>query len=153
MEKLIIERDLEVIPTQTEPVPRFKTQWNAHLFPSVGKVISQPSLTIPDQSMTMREILQRYANGLDPVGAKIPMYYGEDEQMEMDINKMDLSERYEWIAQNRIRIADMKDRLANPDKYKQLELPIQEEPKPEPQEKPKPTKKPSKEGNESSIDS
>lgn len=111
---------------ETIPVPRFKTQYNAEYFPAYYAINSQPSLTIPDQTMTVKQIMDRYAHGLDPIGQKVPMYYGEDEQMEMDINRMDLSERYQWISQNRIRMSELRDRLQNPDKYKEQEIPFEE---------------------------
>lgn len=131
-----IEAVRESLPTVTMTAPRFKTQWNAELFPAKYAVNSQPSMTIPDQTMTVKQIMDRYAHGLDPIGQKVPMYYGEDEQMEMDINRLDLSERYQWIAQNRIRMAELRDRLQNPDKYKEQEIPFEEvktdPPKPDP---------------------
>lgn len=37
-----------------------------------------PSLTIPNQSMTLREILKRFASGLPVTGQKVPLYEGED---------------------------------------------------------------------------
>lgn len=42
------------------------------------EVNNKPSLTIPNQSMTLNEILKRYAAGLPVTGQKIPIYEGED---------------------------------------------------------------------------
>lgn len=52
---------------------------------------SQPSLTIPDQTMSLRTILDRYARGMPLTGyAGAPVYDGEAELP--DIRKMDLTE-------------------------------------------------------------
>lgn len=97
----------------------FKTPHNAHQFPAVYEVNTQPSLTIPDQTMTVKEIMERFAKGLDATGEKVPSYNGDLDLPDLD--KMDLSERYAWLEENRYRIQDMEDRLRNPDKYKEPE--------------------------------
>lgn len=60
-----------------------------------GEVNNEPSMTIPDQTMSMREILQRFARGL-PVDVKVPIYDGEDDYFP-DLSKMDLVDRENWI--------------------------------------------------------
>jgi len=52
-----------------------------------------PSLTIPDQTLGIKEILQRYARGL-PMDGKVPIYEG-DEGDGIDPRRLDLSERAE----------------------------------------------------------
>ena len=42
-----------------------------------GKTFTQPSKTVPDQTMSIREIFQRYAAGL-PIGGNINPIYNED---------------------------------------------------------------------------
>lgn len=56
-----------------------------------------PSMAVPDQSMTVQEILKRYARGLPLGGAKVPTY--EDEELEgmPDVKHMDLAEREEYF--------------------------------------------------------
>lgn len=57
-----------------------KTMFNADFFPVQGEVNTKPSLTIPDQTLPIREILARFAKGL-PVGVKTPVYEGEDNDL------------------------------------------------------------------------
>lgn len=54
----------------------------------------QPSLTIPDQTMSIREIIDKYANG--GVIETFNPYYGEEEdfnELLPDFRKMDLADR------------------------------------------------------------
>lgn len=60
------------------------------------EVNDKPSMTIPDQTMSIREILTRYARGL-PLGGGQDVYYDEEDEMP-DIRTMDLTD-----------IADMRD--------------------------------------------
>jgi hypothetical protein len=53
-----------------------------------------PSLTIPDQAMSVREILQRFANGLPLGGSNEPIWEGEDGDG-IDPRRLDLAERQE----------------------------------------------------------
>lgn len=57
---------------------RFRHQFDENYVPSPGIVIEGESLTIPDQSMTIQEILLRYARGLGAPAAK-PMFFSGDE--------------------------------------------------------------------------
>lgn len=78
----------------------FKTQWNAEAFPSKGEINRFPSETIPDQSLTVREIMQRYAQGLPLEGERVPVYNGEDIDLP-EFQYLDLAEREEY--KNRVR--------------------------------------------------
>ncbi len=55
----------------------------------------EPSLTVPDQTMTIREILTRFSRGL-PIDQKIPIYNESDsDEYFPDPRHMDLAERQE----------------------------------------------------------
>ena len=78
-------------------LPRIKTQWNKHLFPDYYEVNNDPSLTVPDQTMSIKEIMVRYARGIPFDNTKIPIYDGEDDILEgIDWRTLDLSEREEF---------------------------------------------------------
>ena len=48
-----------------------------------------PSMTIPDQTMSLRQILDRYARGLPIAGVKVPQF--DDGEIEMpDPRTLDL---------------------------------------------------------------
>lgn len=78
-------------------LPRIRNAMNAHLFPLKKQIITQPSMTIPDESMSIREILDRFSRGLPVGGSRTPIY--DDENDMPDIRTLDLAERQE-LAQH-----------------------------------------------------
>lgn len=78
-------------PTTTKFI---KNSLNASYFKKQNQVFTQKSQTVPDQSLTMRQLLDRYAKGL-PLEAKEPVYYGEDTEIP-NFKKMDLTELAEY---------------------------------------------------------
>ena len=60
-----------------------------------GEKSTKPSMTIPDQTMSIREILDRYARGLPIEAGKVPIYDGED--YTPDPRYMDLADRQEYM--------------------------------------------------------
>jgi hypothetical protein len=59
--------------------------------PTDAEKFFQVSKTQPDQSMTVRELLERNKRGLPLSGQQHPVYHGDEEIMP-DLKKMDLSE-------------------------------------------------------------
>lgn len=70
---------------------RWRTPYTYPEFPSNNEINTQPSLTIPDQTMSIQEILSRYARGIEPDNVRTPIYEGEDAMP--DISKMDLADQ------------------------------------------------------------
>lgn len=63
-----------------------------------GELNSQPSVTVPDQSMSIREIMDRFARGLPLDGERVPWYEGTDEEIQEngdfpDITRLDQVDR------------------------------------------------------------
>lgn len=79
---------------------------NAERFEQVDPI----SMTIPDQSMSVREIMERYARGIPFEAGRIPIYTGEDSEFP-DWDKLDISEQYQLIEENRERILEMQREL------------------------------------------
>lgn len=106
---------------------------------------SLPSMTIPGQAMSIKEIMRRFQSGLPIEGARVPMYYEDDNGNPMDIpdmKKLDLSERFDLIDENRDRINKLKSELENPAPAKvQKPAPPEEEEEEEPEQKPAKKKK------------
>lgn len=69
------------------------------------------SLTVPDQSMEMREIYKRYAGGR-PIDASTrePLYYGDDIEVP-DLQKLDLVEIAQMLEENRERVDRLKQQF------------------------------------------
>lgn len=61
----------------------------------LGECNKKPSMTIPDQTMSIREILVRYAKGLPIEAGKVPIYEGEE--YTPDPRYMDLADRQEYM--------------------------------------------------------
>lgn len=99
---------------------KVKHMLNAHEFPVSVELSDLPSLTIPDQSMSIRQIMLRYSRGLPIHGADVPMYQGQDIDFDNVLphyKAMDISERAEFAekarayikVQNEKRDQDIKD--------------------------------------------
>ena len=73
-----------------------------------GEVNTLPSMTIPDQTMSIRTIVDRYAKGL-PVTAFTPIYEGEDFYMP-DPKTLDLVDRAELLENVKQEVESLKSR-------------------------------------------
>jgi hypothetical protein len=87
---------------------KVKNSMNANEFPKNYREITDPSLTVPDQTMSVRTILERYARGL-PVSGRTDMYYDEDDDLP-DPRTLDLAERQELAQQYKQEINEVKSR-------------------------------------------
>lgn len=104
---------------------KFKTAFNALEFPKYRESKFQVSQTVPDMSMSIKEIMDRFARGLAIDGEKVAMYHGED--MPPDIKKMDLSEvedLRESVAEDIIRqkqeLHNMEQKLLEDKNYERF---------------------------------
>lgn len=72
-----------------------------------GTATGSKTLTVPDQAMTIPEILARYARGLSLENGKIPIYENDDidDYSFIDLRKLDFTERQELreTIDNRVR--------------------------------------------------
>lgn len=87
---------------------KVKNSLNANTFEKKYKIFTQPSLTVPDQSMSIKTILERYARGL-PVGGRLDEYYDEDDTLPNPLT-LDLAERQELVEQYTQEINEIKSR-------------------------------------------
>lgn len=79
-----------------------KTNQNSHLFKPSTESDFGPSVTVPDQSMSVKEILDRFARGLPLDGARVPIWDGEEETP--DLRRLDLAEIEYMIRENKAEI-------------------------------------------------
>jgi len=87
-----------------------KHSLNAKEFVSDGEINNLPSQTIPEQTLSVRELLVRYAKGLPLDGMKQPIWEGEDGDP-IDPRRLDLAERQELEIQARQELAEIEERL------------------------------------------
>lgn len=76
-----------------------------------GEVNLQPSMTVPDQTMSLREILDRFARGLPVGGHKVPLYDDGENDLP-NFQTLDLAERQELKEQIDANIRRMRHSLA-----------------------------------------
>jgi len=78
--------------------PRIKHNFEYQYLKIEGQKFTQPSMTIPDQTMSIPELIRRYAQGL-PLGApRVPIYEGDDDPMQgINFKKLDLSEQMQQL--------------------------------------------------------
>ena len=73
----------------------------------IGEVNDMPSLTIPDHTMSIREIVKRYAQGI-PMTGKEPIYEGEE--LLPDIKYMDLADRQSYAKAFQYELDELKQK-------------------------------------------
>jgi len=87
---------------------KVKNSLNYKEFERNDEVNTLPSLTIPDQNMSIRQIIDNYTRGL-PVNAFTPIYDGEDYDLP-DPRTLDLVERQEMAERIKEEVASIKSR-------------------------------------------
>lgn len=70
-----------------------------------------PSMTIPDQTMSIPEIMERYVKGLPLSAGRVPVYEGEDDDLP-DMSRMNKIDRIETVRQLEDELSDLKIRLS-----------------------------------------
>lgn len=112
---------------------KVRTQFNSHEFPKNHEINNSPTMTIPDQTMSMRELVQRYTRGL-PLDQKTPVYVTDEENIDdldmVDFKRLDLSERQEI----REKYANELEEIQN----RQKQQKPKKQPKNEPEQQPEP---------------
>ena len=84
-----------------------KTMLNYTTFDRDDEVNTLPSLTIPEQNMSIRQIIDRYTRGL-PISGFTPIY---DEENDLpDIRTLDLVERQELAEKYKEEVASIRSR-------------------------------------------
>jgi hypothetical protein len=80
-----------------------------------GEVNNKPSLTVPDQTLSIPELMKRYANGL-PLGSPLVPLYEENPEEDLlggrNWKTMDLSEKAVFVkeVQNEINEINLRTR-------------------------------------------
>lgn len=104
------------------------TNWfNYNHLDQVGEQNNLPSKTVPDQSLTVREILDRYARGLPASGVRQEIWDGEEDLP--DPRTLDLADIQELKEANEADIARMRSDLAKQEKAKKEKKKPADEPK------------------------
>lgn len=95
--------------TKMSPPP-FQTHYKNHVMQYEEN--NMPSKTVPNQSMKIREILDRFTKGLPISGERVPMYHGEEGIIDRsEFNRLDLTEQQEILEQARLNTQRTLERL------------------------------------------
>lgn len=90
---------------------------NAHEREKKHRVFTQPSQTVPDQTMSIKEILERYAKGL-PIGGGLDPIYEEEETNGINPRTLDLVDIQEIKAYNKKNIEELKEKFETEKGYR-----------------------------------
>jgi len=74
-----------------------------------GETNNKPSQTVPDQSLSIREIMKRYASGLPLGGGKEEIWLGEDDDLP-DTTHMDLADKQAVMEEYAEELKQIKSR-------------------------------------------
>lgn len=132
----------ETIPKGFTMGPGIKAEWPIKRYknsvtgsPKTGEVNNSPSITIPDDTMSMREIVHRYARGL-PIGGAKEVYFEEEGEEMPDFAGMDVIDRHNAQESAMEEIARTKRKMANEKANKYKAKPAAEKPKEEAKDEP-----------------
>lgn len=71
----------------------------------------QPSNTVPDQTMSIAEIMKRYATGQPLTSGREGIYVEENDLLDTDLQRMDLVDREELLNKTKDYIAETQTKL------------------------------------------
>lgn len=116
--------------------PHITTKFN-YVYENYGETNTMPSATIPEDSMSLREMLDRYARGLPLPESRLQPYYNEREILP-PINSMDLADlqtlKENAILRTQILEDEYKEELATRKKAPAPKIPASD-----PSQNPPPT--------------
>jgi hypothetical protein len=99
-----------------------KTYLNREQHNRSYEVNTQPSETIPDQSMSIRTLLDRYSRGLPISGERTPIWQQGDDYNDMpDPRTLDLAERQEFAELYQQELNSLKKTLKSEKKHSDLQ--------------------------------
>lgn len=91
---------------------KWRTAYN--YTPVKGELNTKPSKTIPDQTMSIKELMDRYARGLPLSGTnRVPIYDGDDDILQgVNPATLDISERINLIRDVQDEIQEIQQKTS-----------------------------------------
>lgn len=99
--------------------PRFKSHYNAELFPPSGERNVQPSLAVPDMALSLQEIIKRHTRGLPIYGSEMNFETSFDPLGGRHINSLDIEEVWQIAEASRKKYKEAQDKYIADQKLKQ----------------------------------
>lgn len=92
-------------------MPFHKTGFNRDKHEKIGEKFTKPSMTIPDQTMSIPTLIKRYVSGQTLGGSKIPVYEGDEDLLNgVNWQTLDLSEKAAYMKQFAYELKDHKEK-------------------------------------------
>lgn len=98
---------------------KFNSYYSREVSP--GEKNTKPSKTVPDQAMTIAEIIQRTQKGLPITGVRVPMYNETEDGIMPDVSRMDISEVYALKRAIAAKEKEIRQRLQEEEQKRQQE--------------------------------
>lgn len=86
-----------------------------------GETKRYPSKTVPDQAMTITQIVDRSRKGLPITGVRVPMYNEGEDGIMPDLRNMDISEIYALKQQIARKEKEIRKSLEEQEEQKRLQ--------------------------------
>lgn len=91
---------------------KINTPFNRKEHGERGETTNKPSMTIPDQTMSIPELMRRYANGQTLGGSKVPVYDGDEDILNgVNWQSLDLSEKAAYMKEFANELKDHKKQI------------------------------------------
>lgn len=101
---------------------KWRTNWNSNEFPPFNEHPTGPSVTVPDQTMSVSQLLQRHRAGLTFPNVKTPVYNYDKETGEAldlpDLDRLDLAELQELREAAQAEVQQIRDALNRQEQLK-----------------------------------
>lgn len=96
-----------------EQTRKIKTHLTHRLYPKNYEKTVGPSLTVPDQAMSLKQIMDRFAKGIpmNQLTNREPIYTNNDESQGIPIERLDLAERQQLMEENAQYIENLQNQL------------------------------------------
>jgi len=132
------DKGIEDVQSTYQNIPVIRTLYNSWAFPKSYEINTQPSLTVPDEAMSIAEIVNRYAHGMPLPLGKTGEYFGEESDLPNNLDKLDLAEREEIlrsVAEERDKIIESVTKRKKEAQEKRLQQQIDQRVKKQQEEK------------------
>lgn len=98
LEELAKKKLCECRSQWNPPIPKLKTEW-------------LPTQTVPDDTMSLRNIISKYAQGIPISSTKVPIYDEDNESLGINPKTLDLVDIQELKAQNQKKLRELQAEL------------------------------------------
>lgn len=113
MEKSTIEQITAsgVMPVAVVSGSPFKNPYNAKNFKQERERNTLPDLTVPDQSLTVAELVYRFTHNMS-LGGRVGTYDSDAEiEFPADWDKLDISEKHDWLQERKEEFDQLSEKM------------------------------------------